>query len=275
MNSGTICFIRRTMSGMLTSRARRSSWRVSRSTSARSRAPIPALTAFYLLLCAAVLLPNLGLLPGIFRLIFSSAFSPRAAAGAAGGYAVSRALRFGVMRGIFSNEAGCGTSPTAHAAAETRSPAHQAALGVVEVVFDTHILCTLTALTLLTADARFGILPWHGEADAAAVTLSCFGALLPSAAVLGLRIAVALFAYSSIIAQYYYGSAAVRFLTRKKTAAIVFGAAAAAAPLIGAVISSHAMWLLADILLGTMTAVNCSVLLFCFRKSLKSAGIPR
>ncbi|MBO6052835.1 MAG: sodium:alanine symporter family protein, partial [Clostridia bacterium] len=91
---------------------------------------IPALTGFYILACGIVILPNLRLLPWILRTVVLSALCPRAALGAAMGFTARQAVRYGIMRGIFSNEAGCGTSPTAHAAADTRSPDHQASLGV-------------------------------------------------------------------------------------------------------------------------------------------------
>ena len=137
-------------------------------------AVIPSLSVLYIAACLAAILPRLGLMPGVLRLIVTSAFSPRAAGGAALGFSAREALRFGVMRGIFSNEAGCGTSPTAHASADTPSASRQASLGTAEVVFDTLILCSLTAFVLLLADAEAGLLPRHVEADAAPVVFEAF-----------------------------------------------------------------------------------------------------
>ncbi|MBR5367588.1 MAG: sodium:alanine symporter family protein [Clostridia bacterium] len=235
---------------------------------------IPALTGFYILACGIVILPNLRLIPWILRTVVLSALCPRAALGAAMGFTARQAIRYGIMRGIFSNEAGCGTSPTAHAAADTRSPDHQASLGVAEVVFDTLILCTMTGLVLLVADVRWGVLPWQASADAAAVTAEAFakgaGAFIASL----VRLSVPLFAYSSIIAQFYYGMTAIRYLTKKKTAAIFYGLASSVCPVIGAVIPSGAMWLGADLLLGSMTLLNCSVLVFLSSRA-KWAGNPR
>ncbi|MBQ3708757.1 MAG: sodium:alanine symporter family protein [Clostridia bacterium] len=235
---------------------------------------IPVLTGFYIIVCLSVILPNHTLLPWILKSVVLSALSPRAALGAAMGFTMRQAVRYGIMRGIFSNEAGCGTSPTAHAAADTRSPDHQASLGVAEVVFDTLLLCTLTALVLLIADIRWGVLPWHETADAAVVTTEAFRKTAGAAVASLIRLSVLLFAYSSIIAQFYYGMTAIRYLTDRKTAAIVYGLASAVCPLIGAVIPAGAMWLGADLLLGSMTLINCSALMFLSRNA-RWAGIPR
>ncbi|MBO4931879.1 MAG: sodium:alanine symporter family protein, partial [Clostridia bacterium] len=103
-----------------------------------------------------------------------------------------------------ANEAGCGTSPTAHAAADTKSPHHQACCGVIEVVFDTLILCSMTAFVLLIADRKFSVIPWKTDADPSAVTLDSFRSLTGDAVYVLLILAVMLFAYGTIIAQIFY-----------------------------------------------------------------------
>lgn len=113
---------------------------------------VPAMGLFYIagaLLCLCCRFDRIG---PAFSLIFTSAFSPEAAAGGAGGYALSRAMRTGLARGVFTNEAGLGSAPIAHAAAQTESAEKQAAWGVVEVFLDTLLMCTLTALVILTAN---------------------------------------------------------------------------------------------------------------------------
>ncbi len=235
---------------------------------------IPLLTGFYIIVCLHVILPNRVLLPWILKTVLLSALSPRAAMGAAMGFSVRQAVRFGVMRGIFSNEAGCGTSPTAHAAADTQSPDHQASLGVAEVVFDTLVLCTLTGLVLLIADIRWGVLPWHETADAASVSMEAFSKASGATVASLIRLSVLLFAYSSIIAQFYYGMTAIRYLTKRKTAAILYGLASSVCPVIGAVIPAGMMWVGADLLLGSMTLINCSALVYLSR-SARWAGTPR
>ena len=230
---------------------------------------MPALTAFYIMVCLMAVLPRAAMLPGILSTIVRSAFSVRAFGGGMLGFSVREALRFGIMRGIFSNEAGCGTSPTAHAAAETDSEHNQALLGVCEVIFDTLILCTLSALVLLTADRVGGVIPWHGSCDAAPVVMDAFRLLCGSLPSTGVRIATVLFAYASVIAQIYYGLTAVGFLSKDKTAGRLFLGLSVLMPLCGAAVSPGAMWLAADLLLGSMTVLNCAVLLL-LRGNLRS-----
>ncbi len=227
---------------------------------------MPPLTAVYILIAGTVLCRNAALLPEIFGDIFRSAFAPRAVFGGTVGFTVREGIRFGVMRGIFSNEAGCGTSPTAHASADTKSPHHQACFGVVEVVFDTLLLCTLTALVLLIADRRFALLPWKTAADTSAVTLDAFRALAGDAVSGILSVSVVLFAYGTILAQIYYGTAAIGYMTKKKLPLLVYYAASAGCTVAGAVISSPLMWTLADIVIGSMTVINCIVLVLLRRK---------
>ncbi len=227
---------------------------------------MPPLTAGYMGIAVVILCRNLPLLPDIFGDIVRCAFTPRAAAGGAVGFTVRESLRFGVMRGIFSNEAGCGTSPTAHAAADTDSPHHQACCGVIEVVFDTLILCTMTAFVLLIADRRFGLIPWKTDADTSAVTLDAFRALTGDAVSGILTVAIVLFAYAAIIAQLYYGSTAIRYLTTKKLPLLLYYAASAGCTIVGTVLFPPLMWTMADIVIGLMTVVNCVVLIVLRRE---------
>jgi len=222
---------------------------------------MPPLTAGYMALVLVILCGNLPLLPEILGEIVRSAFTPRAAMGGAVGFTVKESLRFGVMRGIFSNEAGCGTSPTAHASADTKSPHHQACCGILEVVFDTLILCTMTAFVLLIADHRFGILPWKTAADPSAVTLNAFRSLTGDAAHTFLILAVLLFAYGTIVAQIFYGTSAIRFLTKKKLPLFLYFCASAGCTIVGAAVSASVLWMFADLLIGLMTVVNCTVLI--------------
>ena len=223
---------------------------------------MPPLTAGYMGIAIVILCTNLPLLPEILGDIVKSAFTPRAAAGGAVGFTVRESLRFGVMRGIFSNEAGCGTSPTAHAAADTKSPHHQACCGMIEVVFDTLILCTMTAFVLLIADRKSGVIPWKTDADPSAVTLNAFRTLTGGTVYVLLILAVLLFAYGTIIAQIYYGTSAVRFLTAKKLPLFLYLCASAGCTVIGTVVSAPILWTLADLLIGMMTVINCIVLIF-------------
>ncbi|MGN1346724.1 MAG: alanine/glycine:cation symporter family protein [Eubacteriales bacterium] len=227
---------------------------------------MPPLTAVYMIIAVTILVKNASLLPEIVADIFRSAFAPRAFFGGTVGFTVREGIRFGVMRGIFSNEAGCGTSPTAHAVSDTKSPHHQACCGVLEVVFDTLILCTMTAFVLLAADRRFSVIPWKTDADTAPVTLDAFRALAGNAVYCILIAAVVLFAYGTIIAQIYYGTVAIGYLTRKKLPLLLYYLASAGCTMAGAVLSSPVMWTLADLVIGIMTVFNCVVLILLRRQ---------
>lgn len=224
-------------------------------------AVVPPLAGFYMAVCIYVIAANIGMIPKILADILSSAFNGRAIYGGGVGFCIREAVRYGVMRGIFSNEAGCGTSPSAHASADTKSPHSQALCGIIEVVFDTLVLCSMTAFVLLIADGKFGIIPWHSETDTSAVTLDAFGALTNNFIYVVLCIAVVMFAYATIIAQIYYGAAAIGYLTKNKWLNIAYSALSVTCPVIGAVISAHDMWIAADIIIGIMTSANCVVLI--------------
>lgn len=227
---------------------------------------IPPLCAVYIVIAAWVIVSNITLVPTVLKDIVVSAFRARSFFGGAIGFSVRQAMRFGIMRGIFSNEAGCGTSPTAHASAETKSPHHQACYGVVEVVFDTLILCTLTALVLLIADRRFSCLPWGGSIDASPITLDAFTSLTSGWVYYILTASIFLFAYSTVIAQLYYGWVALGYFGRKKTPRVIYSVITPLACIVGSVMTSDAMWLTADLLIGTMTAVNCGVVILLRRR---------
>ncbi len=222
---------------------------------------IPLLTAIYILISLYIIVGNLSDIPGIISDIFSSAFSFKAVGGGAVGFSVREALRFGIMRGIFSNEAGCGTSPTAHASAETKSPHNQASLGIVEVAFDTLILCTLTAFVLLIADKKYSIIPWLTDADNAVVSLEAFRSLTSDAVYYILAVSVIMFAYATIIAQIYYGYSAIKYLTDKKLPLYIYYALSVITAVVGSKVTPPVMWMLADLIIGTMTVINCLTLI--------------
>ena len=137
--------------------------------------------------------------PFLLRQICTSAFSPdtatQSALGGVGGFLLSRALRFGTIRGLLSNEAGCGTSPMAHATADTDDAAAQGCLGIVEVFVDTHVLCTMTALVVLLAWDQVSTL---GDAPML-MTLRAYEALLGRGAGIFLAISVLFFGLATLL----------------------------------------------------------------------------
>jgi len=235
---------------------------------------IPALTAVYMALSFYVLFSHISYIPEIFSDIFKSAFSFKAAAGGAVGITAREAVRFGITRGIFSNEAGCGTSPTAHASAETKSPFHQGCFGIFEVIADTLVLCSMTAFVLLAADKKYGLLNslnsfGGGElmADSGArLTLEAFTSLTGDSVYWILAVSVLLFAYATILAQIYYGFIAIRYLTGSKLLKLAYIVLSVCCTFFGSVMNVDSMWTLADLTVCVMTSVNIVVLLILRRE---------
>jgi AGCS family alanine or glycine:cation symporter len=171
-----------------------------------------------------------------------------------------RAVRYGVARGLVSNEAGCGTAPIAHAAAKTASPARQGAFGVVEVFVDTVLLCTLTALVLLVS----GVSPVAGGGMAYA--LAAYRALLGPVAVPFLAGAVLLFAFATVICWSHYGAECLRYLTTRRWIQTLYRAVTCIAVVFGALSAPERLWDAADFAIGTMTLINLLVLILARRE---------
>ena len=219
---------------------------------------VPALAALYVALSVGVIAANIAAVPAVVSRIFREALALRPAAGAAAGAAVARAVRFGVTRGVLSNEAGSGTSPTAHAAADTDHPHRQGVFGAFAVFADTVVLCSLTALVVLLAP--------EGGGDGVRLAAFAYGELAGAWAGGAIRLSVALFAFATVLAQAYYVEAALGFFTRSPTARRVCLALYAALCVAGSAIDAARMWLLADLVISLMTALNVAALLFAFAR---------
>ena len=222
---------------------------------------VPAMTVGYLLLCLLVLWKNAASLPGALRTVFISAFHPAAACGGVVGYTVFSGIRYGFIRGLVSNEAGAGTAPIAHAAAEETSPVTQGCMGMLEVAIDTLLLCSLSALCILVTG---GAAP--GEQDGMQVALTAFTATLGPAAGWLLFAAVFLFAFATAVSWSFYGREALHFLTDRlpdKKAArceqlylLVYSLLALPA----AFLSAGRIWQAADLCIVAMTLLNLCAL---------------
>ncbi len=228
---------------------------------------IPALAAVYILLCGIILFARRAEIPRVCAEILADAAAFRPAAGGFLGLGVSRAVRYGITRGIFSNEAGCGTSPTAHAAASTRSPHHQGCFGIFEVFADTVLLCTLTALVILLYRDGEGL-------DGIPLSLAAFsrqaadigGAWMGGTAAWLLRFSIILFALATVICQSCYGVEAIRYFLPKRRAVIGYRILSAAAAIGGSVIPVGILWQWADAVVCVMTVVNVGCLLLLRRE---------
>ena len=238
---------------------------------------VPFMTAGFCILSVAVLIMRCGELPRALGEIIHGAFSfikeeTRPAGGGIssffagiGGFFVSRAVRYGVMRGLISNEAGCGTSPLAHSAADTDSAAKQGFLGIAEVIVDTVILCTATALVILV---NYADVAMYGE-NSVMMTIGAYAATLGSWAQPVLTVAVLLFGLATVICWAYYGQECISFLglspKRERGATRIFNIMYAAAAYIGAASPPGGVWTLADFSIGLMTFLNIAALILLRR----------
>ena len=212
---------------------------------------LPGLAVFYIAGCMAVILLDIPAAGRALLSIFHGAFSFQSAAGGVGGYLFMRAIRTGCAKGIFTNEAGLGSAPIAHAAANCRYPAEQGLWGIFEVFFDTIVMCTLTGIVVISANPG-GI----NSEDGVAVTMSAFSNALGHWSAYLLGFVVLLFAFASILAWGSYGAACITYLGGTKRALrryrILYGMAVYA----GAVLQVSMVWDLADVLNGMMMLPN-------------------
>ena len=217
---------------------------------------VPAVSTIYICLSLLAISQSVECVPEVFSQIISEAFDFQAIAGGVLGINVSMALRYGTIRGLFSNEAGCGTSPVAHAASSSKSPCEQGVLGIVEVFIDTIVVCTLTAFVIL--------INW--ESACAYVNnpiMMCFAAFGSNIGVVSdylLTICVFLFAFATIVCWGYYGKECVYFLNKSSAFEKIFYAAYVAAVFTGTFIKLDLIWQIADFAVGAMTLMNLYML---------------
>lgn len=219
---------------------------------------VPVMAVLYLAGSLVVLVMNASRILPALGSIFTCAFQPAAAFGGVGGYTVIKAMRYGVARGLFSNEAGMGSTPHAHAVAHVSRPEKQGHLAIVSVFFDTFVVLTLTALVILTS----GVLPGMLSPDAGInVTQAAFSASFGSFGGPFIAVCLMFFAFSTIISWYYYGETNVRYLFRKNYAVTVYKILAVAFVFLGSLFQSDAVWALADVFNGLMVIPNLAALL--------------
>ena len=229
---------------------------------ALTSALVPFLSVLYIVMSLGVIIPRAQMLPSVLKQIFVSAFTPESAAGGIFGFLLSRALRFGVMRGLFSNEAGCGTSPTAHISSES-APCEQGFMGIVEVFIDTVLLCSMTGFAVML---RYSEVAHLGESPMKMVLKAYSGAFTP---LLGnfiegaMAFMVLCFGFATVSCLSHYAFECLEFLLRKKTGRGVLIFLYCGAVFLGAVTDSAWAWAVSDLTVGTMTLVNLAVLLYC------------
>ncbi len=211
---------------------------------------VPFVSAGYLILCLLVLTLRLREIPNAFGAIFQGALSPRAVTGGVLGSAF-QALRIGCSRGVFTNEAGMGTAAIAHGSAEVKHPAEQGLMGIMEVFLDTIVICTMTALVILTSGTAIP----YGADTGAVLTESAFSRVLGSWANMFLTGALCCFAFATVLGWGLYGGRCLEFLMGVP-AWRGFALAQGVMALLGATMEPGPVWLLADTFNGLMAIPN-------------------
>ncbi len=212
-----------------------------------TNAVVPVMAISYILVVLYVLLTNFTLIPKTFALIFESAFGLQQAVGGAMGAALVQ----GIKRGLFSNEAGMGSAPNAAAAADVTHPVKQGFIQALGVFTDTLVICTSTALLLLMSGEYTDT-----TADGIQLTQNSLQAMVGSWGGVFISICIFLFAFSSIIGNYYYGESNIKFISTKHIYLYLYRAAVLGMVLFGALAKSYVVWGLADIFMIAMALLN-------------------
>ena len=215
---------------------------------------VPMMAAFYILGCIVILVINAKALPGALAQVFVLAFEPQAMAGGIAGVTVQQSMRFGVARGLFSNEAGLGSTPHAHALAKVERPQDQGAVAILGVFVDTFVVLTLTGLVLITS----GLIPqgMTGTALTQAAFSQAFGGFGP----IFIAVCMFFFAFSTIIGWYFFGQSNFKALFGEKLLP-VYSIIVVAFILVGSTLKVDLVWALADLFNGLMAVPNLLALL--------------
>jgi AGCS family alanine or glycine:cation symporter len=209
---------------------------------------VPLMATAYILGSLIVIFSNFGEIGNAFNLIFSSAFSGTAATGGFAGAAVWAAIRFGVARGVFSNEAGLGSAPIAHAAAQTNDPVRQGMIGMLGTFIDTIIICTMTALVILLTGA------WTSGETGASLSTLAYGQGISGGNYI-VTFGLVIFAFTTLLGWSYYGERCAEFIFGENII-VPYRILWVAATLSGTMIKLDLVWLLADVMNGFMAIPN-------------------
>jgi alanine or glycine:cation symporter, AGCS family len=216
---------------------------------------VPCMAIFYVLGALLVIGRHYTLLPDAFALIFHSAFNGSAATGGFAGAAVAQSIRFGVARGVFSNEAGLGSAPIAHGAAQTEEPVREGLVAMLGPFIDTITICTMTALVIILTGA------YQSGLSGAELTARAFNLGMPGQGGYIVAIGIAFFAFSTAISWSYYGDRSVEYLFGPKLIMPYRVLFCLLLP-VGAAIELELVWTISDIFNALMAWPNLVGLLF-------------
>ena len=215
---------------------------------------VPVMALFYILGCIVILVINHAALIESIKSIFIGAFQPQALAGGIAGVTVKEAMRYGVARGLFSNEAGMGSTPHAHALAKVKKPQDQGIIAMVGVFIDTFIILTLTALVILTSGAL------STGATGSVLAQTAFNQAFGQFGSVFIAICMLFFAFSTIIGWYFFGEVNVKALFGKK-AVKIYAALVVVCVILGSSLKVDLVWNLSDLFNGLMVFPNLIALI--------------
>ena len=223
---------------------------------------VPVMAAIYIVACLLVVVFNITKVPHVFGMIFQGAFSPQAVTGGAAGIGMKLCITWGVKRGVFSNEAGLGSAPMAHAASSESNPVKQGLYGIFEVFMDTIVICTLSGLTILLAldEATLN----YGTQGTTALNAQALGTVFgPKLGALIIAIGLSLFALSTILSWGLYGTRCWEFILGSK-AIKPYQIIYTLVIIVSATMNLSLAWDIADTLNGLMAIPNLiGVLALC------------
>jgi alanine or glycine:cation symporter, AGCS family len=211
---------------------------------------VPFMILVYMAACGVVLAFNFTAIPAAFALVFTDAFTGTSAAGGFLGATIAQAMRYGVARGIFSNESGLGSAGIAAAAAKTQEPVRQAMVSMTQTFIDTLVVCTFTGIAIIASGA------WNSGAQGVAMTQLAFGSAMPGP--LGpavVAICLAMFAFSTILGWSHYGSRGIEYILGVR-AILPYRLLFVAAAFMGSIYTIDFVWLLSDVMNGLMALPN-------------------
>ena len=215
---------------------------------------VPFMALVYIAISLIVILVNIGHVPAVFWNVITEAFTPTAAEGGFAGASVMMAIRMGMARGVFSNEAGLGTAPMAHAAATSASPLTQATIGMLDTFIDTIVVCSMTGFAILVTGQ------WTSGQTGATMTSAAFEGVLPGIGGLAVTICLSLFAFTTILGWCVYGERCAIYFFGDKAQTPFRVAYSLAVPL-GVLIQLDLVWLLADTCNALMAIPNLLAIL--------------
>ena len=215
---------------------------------------VPFMAGIYIIGSLVLIFSNAAKIPDAFRMIFEGAFSPKAVLGAGAGITVREAIRFGVARGLFSNEAGMGSTPHAHARAAAKNPHEQGLRAMISVFIDTFIILNLTVFSILTS----GVLECGKKGTA--LTQAAFTTRFGGFGDIFVAICLLFFAFSTILGWHFFGKINVQYLFGKKAVA-VYSVLVLAFIIVGSTLKVNLVWTLSDFFNGLMVIPNVLALL--------------